>query len=235
MRRNVFMVLLLLMISVLLYASAGDKDTASFTIKAFKTGGMPLKLVINSRIDLSDVLETSAAGAAGGEIVLNGVIDDILGSDAGLQAAGLSAYIVFSYRLEGNISGMYDISFDFTPLTHTNGTDTIGTTYQIGNFNTVFIGTTGESQSSTYGDWMISQTPESVQTASPGADTLPEFTETVEVRRIDGTAVTEGTSTPQWAARGAVGMIVDSASYSSADTPYGDYRTTVTVSVKTHT
>ena len=118
MRRNVFMVLLLLMISVLLYASAGDKDTASFTIKAFKTGGMPLKLVINSRIDLSDVLETSAAGAAGGEIVLNGVIDDILGSDAGLQAAGLSAYIVFSYRLEGNISGMYDISFDFTPLTH---------------------------------------------------------------------------------------------------------------------
>ena len=235
MKRFMLIVSIFLIAASVLVAKAGDTDIADFTIKAFKAG-QGIKLLINNRVDLNDILEIadgSTTDKKGTDIKLNSVIDQVLGSSAGLQQTGLSSFIIFSYRLEGGLSGRYTISFDVSPLKRDGSDHVIRSVYQIGNFNTVFVGSAADTgQTNTRDGWRIEQTDTAVKTEEPDSSGNPEFSKVITISDANGSVPSEPQATPNWAARGAVGIVVSYSDYIDNEiAPYGMYYAPVTVRV----
>ena len=140
-----FLAVFVLLFMVLQLYSASEAD---LTIKAFKSYNTGVRVIINNRITREDIFvlnsnPNEASTTGNPRIELNDVVQQLLGSvsDTSTQVSpsALDSYVVFSYRVEGNVTGAYSLKFDLGNLKNSNNsTAYINTSYQLGNFDVVF-------------------------------------------------------------------------------------------------
>ena len=220
MRRFAASILLLLIMVSVVFAVAGDTDSETFMIKAFKNKfDGTARIYINDRISKQNVIEAERLGTPKlGDISIDSVVDDVLGSAANIT----DPYVVFSYRVEGSGGGSYTVNFKFSEFQNNNG-NTIATDYQIGQLNSVFASEAGYTQSNEQGDWRIKQEIVS------GRETGKDLAAIISFEDISTSWGRPDDNEGDWIARGAIGMVVDNESYSNA--PNGVYKATVTVTL----
>ena len=225
--------ILIFLVTFTMYAAEGYDE---FTIRAFKTGFEETNLVINDRTTQIDVpLEES------GNIELNPILDRLLGSTSA-SADRLSAFVIFSYRIESNKADNFDLTVTLSELKRqmnqgeTLGEkDTIKVLYQIGNFNEVFAGfaSDGQGQSSTSPDGSTIKGPGNSSSHMPANQSLladgQDASFTMQVETTSGTGA--NTTDRTWIARGAVGMIIDNTEYNNANP--GQYMANATLTLQT--
>lgn len=245
-----FLAVFVLLFMVLQLYSASEAD---LTIKAFKSYNTGVRVIINNRITREDIFvlnsnPNEASTTGNPRIELNDVVQQLLGSvsDTSTQVSpsALDSYVVFSYRVEGNVTGSYSLRFDLNNLTNSNNqNEYINTSYQLGNFDAVFTSSatsgvpSGNLDPVSNNDYAIMYDDTSVKEGSAiGVSGVTTLTSSWTVgepiyQENELTGVQDGATEPcsTWIARGAVGMTIDSVGYTNASN--GEYIATVNVTL----
>lgn len=244
-----FLAVFVLLFMVLQLYSASEAD---LTIKAFKSYNTGVRVIINNRITREDIFvlnsnPNEASTTGNPRIELNDVVQQLLGSvsDTSTQVSpsALDSYVVFSYRVEGNVTGAYSLKFDLGNLKNSNNsTAYINTSYQLGNFDVVFTSSaeSGEPSDNLNSDDSIAimydstSVKEGAAVGASGVATLASSWKVGTPNMSNETlvGVEAGVSEPcsTWIARGAVGMTIDSVGYTNAS--YGEYIANVVVTLE---
>lgn len=139
--------------------------------------------------------------------------------------------IVFSYRVVGNLSSSYTISFTINPFVQDAAGEShlIAAYYQILNENAVFQGTSS-TDSSDSPSWRINLTPSNshgIASSNNSAELSANWNVQYQYQNWRGnyyyydTDSSHSPSSDSWIVRGAVAVIVDREDYQAA--PNGDY------------
>lgn len=216
---------------------AGSEE--NLEIKAYKNYHASegfLAVYITDAITSSLKLVAESEGAAVTDIepidITPYVENSLLGP---VPAAGETAIvseenIVFSYRVVGNLSSNYTISFTIDPFKQDAIGDSqysIATYYAIMHENAVFQGTSS-TESSDSPSWRINLTPSESHgiasdnnSAELNANWNVQYQEQYWGNNYYGIDPLHNPSSDSWIVRGAVAVIVDSEDYQAA--PNGDY------------
>ncbi len=254
MKKTLSAILILMIALVQLGSVSGDTHDTSLQIKAYKvrsSENMFLNLSVTDSITDGSQLNTIAGSDASsseeppvtGEIVL----DEFIGTGNGLLVGTLPASgkaisddvtygrIIFSYRVEGNYAGSFDITISISPFKNEDG-NKVSAYYDLRNKS---LGLNGISSVPVAGE-DGSRTTE--YTDSSGKEwSLSFITDEVFTPVIDATGSLESGWTVSggaagdildrtWIAREAVYAVIDRSTFDNA--PEGSYKAYVMVSVK---
>ena len=168
---------------------------------------------------------------------LLGFVDD---SSVLSTSSSFDSYVIFSYRVEGTVTGSYELTFELENLRNQNG-EFINASYQLGNFDVVFPSSAAsEEPSDNFNSddsiailYNRTDVQEGAAVGSGGATQLTSEwkvgTPIYQDEKLSGITPIEGQSCGTWIARGAVGMTIDNTGYTKAS--YGEYIADVTVTL----
>lgn len=241
--KKVFIIFVLFIILFQLHAA----DNADLTIKAFKSGYDGVRVIINNRTTRDDIFELKNDGTTvtGSRIIeLNDVLKELLGfvddSSVLSTSSSFDSYVIFSYRVEGTVTGSYKLIFNLENLRNQNG-GFINASYQLGNFDVVFPSSAAsEEPSDNFNSddsiailYNSTDVQEGAAVGSTGSTELTSEwkvgTPVYQDEKLSGVTPIEGQSCGTWIARGAVGMTIDNTGYTNAS--YGEYIADVTVTL----
>ena len=247
MRKHLLLILVLLMICAALSATEEDDKiiagspenpqtmpaSPTFQIRAYRMEASPqLNVVITSAIPSHlDRVED-------GQILSidENYIDRFMGNVGGQDTAmtSFSEHIVFSYRVEGNQTGSFSLELQFEPFylyvnDAKNENYVIDCAYEIGHETYVFNNPDSKSGFAISRDETNTDQNELTRLVFYEG-TQPEGNSFRRTWKVTG----NGSADPSWSARGAIALDIGPTSYNSNDTPYGTYRSQVTVILTTN-
>ena len=254
--KKLLSVILILMIALMhLGSAAGDTHDTSLQIKAYKVKSSTEKFLNLSVTDsitdgsqLNTIVGTEATASAGDNPVIGEVVlDEFIGTGNGqligtLPASGAISKdvtygrIIFSYRVEGNYEGSFEVGISISPFTNENG-NVVNAYYDLRNkslgLNGVSIVPVAEDTKRTteYTDSSGKKWYLSFDTADTYTTVIDASEELISKWSVSGGNTTSGDQLDRtWIAREAVYAVVDRSTFDNA--PEGSYKAYVTVSVK---
>ena len=254
--KKILSAILTLMIALMQLGSAAD-DThdTSLQIKAYKVKSSTEKFLNLSVTDsitdgsqLNTIVGTESTASAGDNPVIGEVVlDEFIGTGNGqligtLPASGAISKdvtygrIIFSYRVEGNYEGSFEISITINPFANEKG-DMVSAYYDLRNKSLGLNGIssvpvaddskrTTEYTDSSGRKWALSFDSADMFTTVSNASGSLVSTWTVSGGNTASGEILDRT----WIAREAVYAVIDRSTFDNA--PEGSYKAYVTVSVK---
>ena len=230
--RKIAICLITLMIIIFPCYSAVS-DEVQLEIKAYKLGGKEefIELTITDALSgslnivegTSDVSTTNQA-----RLDISDYIEDFLGRLPSAETTSdLYGGILFSYRLDGNLPGNYDIDITLSSFKKDGGSDIVNAYFGLVNENVIFNGT---SKTESAGGFSISRVDEANddEWGVTSGETKASLHTGVSITSPAGAGKT---TDDIWIARGAVYSIISSGEYESASN--GEYISDVTVTITT--
>lgn len=221
-RRIIFIITIALLVMSQTFADStvlGTGASDSFTIKAFKVGDFPiegkkLKLIVTDA--LSESLDVTLGDSPDYEdsIVLDSHIRELLGTTSDLKKQ-----FIFSYRVEGQEVGTFDLTVQIGPL-QIDPDNIIGATYYHENSSNMFALSSDTTSKS--GKFTITSAQENIPGTSINGTTqfLNSWTITGDESSINTDEV--------WLVRGAISMSINQDSYDSVKV-FGEYSAMCTI------
>lgn len=233
--KRLISILILLFSTFLLYSAVDDEFILH--IRAFKPGDSNVELKLNNALSLDDI-------SAYDVVNLNEAASEIVGNMPTSDPSTMICPVVFSYRVEGadkpgagNTIG-YTLSIELTAFKlKSDNSDTsvyIPAYYQLGNLNATFPGNASDEENKNTSvrddgweiayDSGIPAVQGNMATGNQSVVFNTSWTIKNERQNIES-------DMPRWITRGAVGVIVDYNTFNAAETPYGQYQATATITL----
>ena len=255
MKKTLSAILILMIALVQLGSVPGDTHDTSLQIKAYKVKSSTEKFLNLSVTDsitdgsqLNTIVGTESTASAGDNPVIGEVVlDEFIGTGNGqligtLPASGAISKdvtygrIIFSYRVEGNYEGNFEVGISISPFENENG-NIVSAYYDLRNkslgLNGVGIVPIAEDTKRTteYTDSSGKKWYLSFDTADTYTTVIDASEELISKWSVSGGNTTSGDQLDRtWIAREAVYAVVDRSTFDNA--PEGSYKAYVTVSVK---
>lgn len=219
------LILIMIICTVLHAESPASEDTLNITaFKPFKSG---IKLHVNNALTMEDI-------SNGTVINLNEIAGDLMGNADNIPST-MTSNVIFSYRVEGAdqpqddaIGLTYTLTITAEPLKNITNEEagSIPVLYQLGHFDATFPGTASILNNHESGGWTINYASEAVysQKATESSPFSKEVSWTVKETNDQGITM------PNWITRGAIGMVIDYASYNEA--AHGVYRADISLTLE---
>ena len=253
MKKTLSAILILMIALVQLGSVSGDTHDTSLQIKAYKVRSSEnrfLYLSVTDSITDGSQLNT-IAGSSSEEPPVTGeiVLDEFIGTGNGLLVGTLPASgkaisddvtygrIIFSYRVEGNYEGSFDITISISPFENEDG-NTVSAYYDLRNKSLGLNGISSVPIAGEDGSRTTEYTDSSGKKWSLSFITAEEFTPVIDTTgslesgwTVSGGGTAAGEILDRtWIAREAVYAVIDRSTFDNA--PEGSYKAYVTVSVK---
>ena len=221
MKKIMLFVLIFLMALSGTYSNTPVSDTATFYLKAYKnnvTNDNPTLLYITDAITTDSSSYDTNLGYLGDErkeLNLTSDLSNLLG-DLTREDPEI---VVFSYRVESNESGSFQLSLTANGPFENDGS-TIDFEWALRN---VTFSTNGEAKLAEQGYWDWGQ-----WVVTHEAETLDAGPKQ-KGGELKNTWYVENTNNDVWYKRGGVALLIDRSDYENSDSAYGKYETYVTV------
>lgn len=251
--KKIFIICFFLIIGMTTLSAA---NSAELHISAFKPGDSGVKLVVN------DALTRNNITSDGQVIDLDQNGSAFIGQIPNYTPSSMISEVAFSYRIEGaepsdgRTEAKYKLNITLEPFKQVieaqssdEGEETVEVApaiipafFQLGNFNVTFPGTAHDkpedkNKPSSKG-WRIFYLEGTEETTIPAVkSSIANESQNASFNIILGISKntedsTAASTSPNWVARGAVGVIIDYSRIQSDEVPYGRYQSNVIVTLE---